>query len=86
MIEQYSVDQKLAGLDLHGLACRIPEPVGEQANCSHQKKDHVYMGDGYLDEEGEWIEQKRLMDVTAFEDIPGTNNLKCTICGYTRRY
>jgi hypothetical protein len=20
------------------------------------------------------------------EDIPGTNNIKCPICGYTRRY
>ena len=83
---EYTVAQKLAGLDLHGLPCRIPEPIGKQAECSHEKLEWVYMGDGYLDDNEEWVEQKRLMSVTAFEDIPGTNNLKCTICGYTRRY
>ena len=55
--KQYTVAQKLAGQDLHGLPCRIPDPVGEQKDCEHE-----------------------------FEDIPNTNNMKCTFCGYTRRY
>jgi hypothetical protein len=44
------------------------------------------MGDGYFDSNDEWVKEKRLMDVTAFEDIPGTNNMKCSVCGYMRRY
>ena len=83
---EYTVAQKLAGLDLHGLPCLIPEPTGKQVECPHEKPELVYMGDGYFDENEEWVEQRRRMNVTAFEDIPGTNNLRCAICGYTRRY
>jgi len=27
---EYTLDEKLEGRDLHGLPCRIPEPVGRQ--------------------------------------------------------
>lgn len=83
---EYTAAQKLAGLDLYGLPCRIPEPTSDQSKCTHTKPELVYMGDGYVDDNEEWVRENRWMDVTTFEDIPGTNNMRCTICGYTRRY
>lgn len=82
----YTIEQKMRGEDLHGLPRRVPEPTAEQAKCSHTKMDWIEGGmvdDGWGDKEyrdGFWVEE------SACVDIPGTNNFRCTKCGYTRRY
>jgi hypothetical protein len=83
-MKQYSVSEKLQGLDLHGLPCRIPEPTAEQAKCSHTR--HIEVDEGYADWDGEWQSDWREYEVGTYEDVPGTNNFRCTQCGYTRRY
>lgn len=82
---EYSIDDKLAGRDLHGLSCRIPEPTSEQAQCSHSEE--VSWDDGYENDwTGEWVSDWKQGTKSLMEDIPGTNNMRCTCCGYTRRY
>ncbi len=84
MPKDYSIADKLAGRDLHGLPCRIPTPTPEQAKCSHTESKT--WDDGYEDDDGNWRSDWRRAEVWIMEDIPGTNNLRCTRCGYTRRY
>jgi|APSaa5957512576_1039674.scaffolds.fasta_scaffold154971_1 hypothetical protein len=84
-MEKYTIKEKLDGKDLHGLSCRIPTPTPEQAECSHTRTEDI--DEGYeCDFSGEWIDCWERYEVSTCEDIPGTNNLKCTMCGYTRRY
>ena len=83
---EYTAQQKLAGQDLHGLPCRIPEPVGNQKDCDHTRFEWVDCGNGYFDHNEEWVPEESRVKVTTMRDIPGTNNMKCDICGYTRRY
>lgn len=79
----YTTDEKMQGLDLHGLPCRIPKPTAKQAKCSHSEK--VTFDDGYEGWDG-WVNDWKTVNRCLMEDIPGTNNIKCPICGYTRRY
>ena len=83
---EYTIAEKLAGLDLHGLPCRIPEPVGKQKDCTHTQHEKADWGEGYFDDNEEWVVLYTWAEVTTMRDIPGTNNMKCDICGYTRRY
>ncbi len=76
MPEKYSIEDKMAGRDLHGLPCRVPKPNAAQASCSHTRR--VWVDDE--DTGGRYVE------ISACEDIPGTNNFRCLLCGYTRRY
>jgi len=85
MIE-YTAAEKLAGLDLHGLPCRIPEPVGKEVDCTHKRFEWGDHGEGYFDHHDEWVVLESRVEVTTMRDIPGTNNMKCDICGYSRRY
>jgi hypothetical protein len=78
--------QKLAGQDLYGLPCRIPEPVGNQKDCTHTRFEWDHFGEGYWDHDDEWVPLPTRAEVTTMRDIPGTNNMKCDICGYMRRY
>jgi len=84
--EAYTTSEKLAGLDLHGLPCRIPEPTPLQAVCSHTEEQLVDEGDGWHNHEGEWVVELTFRHVTTMRDVPGTNNLQCFKCGYTQRY
>ena len=88
MEEQYSytTDEKMQGLDLYGLPCRVPTPTDEQAKCDHTRK--YWAESGYRDEfTYEWVDTgMQLFEEWLYEDIPGTNNLRCSKCGYTRRY
>lgn len=83
-MKKYSIEDKLAGKDLHGLSCRVPKPTPEQAECSHTELKE--WDDGYEDWDGDWHEEIKISEVCIMEDIPGTNNLRCPKCGYTRRY
>ena len=83
---EYTIAEKLAGLDLHGLPCRIPEPVGKQKECTHTRFEWQDCGGGYWDHNDEWVPYETRVEATTMRDIPGTNNMKCDICGYTRRY
>lgn len=80
----YSIEDKLAGRDLHGLSSRVPTPTDAQSRCSHTRDDWV--DNGYEDWEGVWRPEVRYVKVSTCVDIPGTNNFRCTQCGYTRRY
>lgn len=82
---EYTPEQKLAGLDLHGLPCRIPDPVGKQKECSHTQIQWEETH-GYFDDNEEWVSLRSRVEVTTMHDIPGTNNMKCSLCGYQRRY
>ena len=86
MIEEYSytMDEKIQGLDLYGLPCRIPTPTPKQAKCSHTK--HIEWDDGYENWDGDWVSDWKRGEQDIMEDIPGTNNIRCPRCGYTRRY
>ena len=81
----YSIDDQLAGLDLYGLSCRIPKPTKAQAKCSHTKVELITRTDeDYWT--GKIISEEKYVRVCAYEDIPNTNNIRCSCCGYTRRY
>lgn len=82
----YTPSEKLARLDLYGLPCRIPEPVGKEKDCTHTKFEWMDCGDGYFDQDEEWVPCHARVEVSTMRDIPGTNNMKCDICGYARRY
>lgn len=84
MAKKYSLEEKLSGLDLHGLPCRVPTPTPEQAKCSHAVTE--WEDYGYEDWDGEWRSDLRHVEVSIMHDIPGTNNMRCSRCGYTRRY
>lgn len=81
---EYTMADKLAGGDLHGISCRIPKPTSEQAKCSHTKWEQIDRG--YEDWDGDWHSDISNEEVCIMEDIPNTNNLRCSRCGYTRRY
>jgi hypothetical protein len=81
---KYTVADKLAGRDLHGLSCRVPKPTKEQSECSHTKFKEI--DDGYEDWDGDWHSEFKTVEVCLMDDIPGTNNIRCSRCGYTRRY
>ena len=83
-LANYSLEQKLAGEDLHGLPCRIPKPTLAQAKCSHTEE--VIVDYGYENWGGEWQSDRRREQKSIEHDIPGTNNTRCSRCGYTRRY
>ena len=83
-MEEYTLEQKMAGEDLHGLPCRVPEPTPEQAQCDHTEFQLV--DNGYYDAEDAWVPNYQKTQVCTLQDIPGTNNMRCTKCGYTRRY
>lgn len=83
-MQTYSVEEKMQGLDLYGLPCRIPEPTPAQAKCSHTEV--VDVDDGYENYDEEWVSDWKQYTVCIMDDIPGTNNIRCTRCGYTRRY
>lgn len=80
----YTLEQKLNGEDLYGLPCRIPKPTSEQAKCSHREFEKI--DDGYEDWDGEWRSDFKQIEASLMEDIEGTNNIRCSRCGYTRRY
>lgn len=93
-MNSYTIDQKLRREDLHGLPCRVPEPTPEQAKCTHTRTvggywdvPSEYLTQMFNDEDytvdSEWIEE---YEQSICVDIPGTNNFRCTRCGYTRRY
>ena len=85
MPKNYTISEKLAGQDLHGLPCRVPKPTPEQERCSHStmvERDHGF--ENWMT--GEWVSDIKRVEDDTFEDIPGTNNFRCTQCGYTRRY
>ena len=84
MAKKYSLKEKLSGLDLHGLPCRIPIPTPEQAKCPHTVTE--WEDYGYEDWDGEWHYDLRRVEASIMHDIPGTNNIRCSRCGYTRRY
>lgn len=84
MKEKYTTEEKMKGLDLYGLPCRIPTPTKEQAKCSHTEV--IWDNEEFEDWDGKIYTEERKQTVSTFEDIPGTNNLRCTKCGYTRRY
>lgn len=81
---KYTIEEKMSGLDLHGLSCRVPKPTAAQSTCSHTKKSWV--DTGFNDWDGNWQSDMRMEESTTCEDIPGTNNFRCTRCGYIRRY
>lgn len=82
---KYTNIEKMEGKDLYGLPCRVPEPTPAQAECSHSRFEYRDMG--FRDDwTGEWVEDFKSIEVDCTEDIPGTNNFRCTLCGYTRRY
>jgi formylmethanofuran dehydrogenase subunit E len=82
---KYSLEQKMAGQDLYGLSCRVPKPTPEQERCSHSKMEEVDHGfENWMT--GEWVSDVKRVEVDTYEDIKGTNNFRCTQCGYTRRY
>jgi predicted nucleic-acid-binding Zn-ribbon protein len=82
---KYSLEQKMAGQDLHGLSCRVPKPTTEQERCSHSKMEEIDHGfENWMT--GEWVSDIQRVEVDTYEDIKGTNNFRCTQCGYTRRY
>ncbi len=84
-MKEYSTDEKMQGLDLHGLPCRVPTPTPEQSKCTHTRLKEV--DDGYENwYTGEWESDFKMVEVLTYEDIKGTNNIRCTQCGYTRRY
>lgn len=83
---EYTAAEKLARLDLHGLPCRIPEPVGKEEDCTHTQFEWCDTGEGYFDDNDEWVSLPSRVEVTTMRDIEGTNNMKCDICGYMRRY
>ena len=73
------------GLDLHGLPCRVPTPTEEQSKCSHTRVEWVT--ESWEDwRTGKIESEEKRYTVSTYEDIPGTNNLRCTKCGYMRRY
>lgn len=76
---------KMNGADLYGLSCRVPKPTEKQSKCSHTKFTQIDKGfrDWWTNE---WISNFQNVEVDTFEDIPNTNNLRCSLCGYTRRY
>ncbi len=85
MSKNYTTAEKMAGQDLHGLPCRVPKPTPEQEKCSHSRmveREHGY--ENWMT--GEWVSDVQRVEVDTFEDIPGTNNFRCTQCGYTRPY
>jgi len=85
MKEKYSIEEKLMNLDLHGLPCRVPIPTEGQAKCSHTRVEWVTeTWENWAT--GEKESEEKFYTVSTYEDIPGTNNLRCTKCGYTRRY
>jgi len=84
MNHQYTLEEKLSGLDLYGLPCRVPTPTPAQAKCTHSTTEQV--DQGFENWDGEWYPDWRTVEVSTLKDIPGTNNIRCTICGYTRRY
>ncbi len=82
---KYTTEQKMRGEDLHGLPCRVPKPTAEQARCTHMEQVWVETSSpdpytGELHYSGQYEERSTCVD------IPGTNNFRCTRCGYTRRY
>ena len=83
-MKEYTIDDKLAGRDLHGLSERVPKPTKEQAKCSHTNWERIDRG--YKDWDGDWHSDWKNEEHCIMEDIPGTNNLKCPRCRYTRRY
>lgn len=84
-MKKYSINEELAGLDLHGLPCRVPKPVGAQVNCTHTQIEYA-IEESENWRTGEIDREEKVYTVTCYEDIPGTNNIKCSRCGYTRRY
>jgi hypothetical protein len=84
-MNKYSIQDKMNGADLHGLSCRVPKPTEKQSKCSHTKFTQIDKGfsDWWTNE---WISHFQNVEVDTFEDIPNTNNLRCSLCGYTRRY
>ncbi len=80
----YSIEEKLSGQDLHGLPCRVPKLTPEQEKCSHTRIQEY--DDGYEDGNGNWHSEWKSQSISMTEDIPGTNNFRCTRCGYIRRY
>lgn len=71
-------------MELYGLPCRVPEPTPEQAKCTHEQKELV--DNGYEDWDGDWQERIEEESHSLFVDIPNTHLMKCSACGYTRRY
>lgn len=84
LVMHYTIEQKMRGEDLHGLPCRVPKPTEQQRRCSHSETRWITeeVDDGWGGKQTE----ERSVEVTLFRDIPGTNNFRCTRCGYTRRY
>ena len=83
--KKYTIDEKLSNMDLHGLPCRVPIPTPEQEKCSHTKMVRRDLGfENWMT--GEWVSDIRYVEDDTYEDIPRTNNFRCTQCGYTRRY
>lgn len=80
----YSLEQKIKGEDLYGLSCRIPKPTEKQSKCSHSR--FVYVDKSYEDWDGYTHHEYDYVEESALEDIPNTNNFRCSLCGYTRRY
>ena len=85
MRKQYSIDDQLSGKDLHGLSCRIPKPTKAQAKCSHTKGEWITVNEKD-DWTGEITKELKYIESCTYEDIPNTNNIRCSLCGYTRRY
>lgn len=85
LCRNYTLEERMMGLDLHGLSCRIPEPTKEQSKCSHTTLECVTESwEDWMT--GETVSEEKHYEVSTYEDIPGTNNLRCKRCGYTRRY
>ncbi len=84
MPKEYTIEEKMAGKDLHGLSCRVPKPTAAQEKCSHTRREWV--DTSYENGDGEMVEEGHYAEITTCEDIPGTNNFRCRLCGYTRRY
>jgi predicted nucleic-acid-binding Zn-ribbon protein len=83
--QQYTIDEKLSNMDLYGLSCRVPKPTPEQEKCSHSKIVERDLGfENWMT--GEWVSDIQYVEDDTYEDIPRTNNFRCTQCGYTRRY
>ena len=81
----YTLEQKLNGEDLYGLPCRVPKPTPEQARCSHARLEEVDAGfEDWMT--GEWHSDFKMIEICLMEDVEGTNNIRCSRCGYTRRY
>lgn len=85
MTQTYTLEDKLSGRDLYGLTCRVPEPTPEQARCSHTRWEtrETKWEDWST---GEMVVEEEMVEISTKQDIPGTNNFRCTRCGYTRRY